>query len=119
MQYDEQVSLLQEFVRAERSGYFALHLYAIAHMQPYFHAARRLQYAKSSQVYMPTMKDLEKSHGYFTIRRKVWFEQLLMRALKTTGGLTRGRQIRNSSLLSENGCGLYHCNYPYVKLWKN
>ena len=60
MQYVEQVSLMQEFVRAERSGYFALHLYAIAHMQPYFHASRRLQYTKSSQVYMPTMKDLEK-----------------------------------------------------------
>ena len=80
IQYAEQVSLMQQFVRAERSGYFALHLHVIAQMQPYFHAAGRLQHANSSQVYLQTMEDLEEkmpsedfkffSHnGYFTMRR--------------------------------------------------
>ena len=103
---------MQQFVRAERSGYFALHLHVIAQMQPYFHAAGRLQYAKSSQAHLQTMEDLEEkmpsedfknfSHnGYFTIRRTsefwsgVWsditIEQVLMRAMKTNGG-----QISNS-----------------------
>ena len=81
----EQVSLMQQFVRAERSGYFALHLRIIAQMQSYFHAAGRLQYAKSSQVYLQAMEDLKEkmpfedcnffSHNdYFTIRRtsKFW-----------------------------------------------
>ena len=45
--------------KAQYSGYFALHLHGVAQMQPYFHAAERLQYTKSSQVYFPTMKDLE------------------------------------------------------------
>ncbi len=38
VQYVEQVSLMQQFVHAERSGYFPLHLHTIARMQPYFHA---------------------------------------------------------------------------------
>ena len=109
---------MQQLVRAERSGYFALHLHVIAQVQPYFHAAGRLQYAKSSQVYLQTMEDLEEkmpsenfnffSHnGYFTIRHtsKFWsgvwsdmtIEQVLMRAMKTNGGLTRGRQISDST----------------------
>ena len=49
----------------------------------------------------------KRCHGYFTIRRtsKVWYvvwsdmtvEQVLMRALKTTGGFIKGRQISNST----------------------
>ena len=33
-QYVEQIVLMQQFVRAERSGNFALHLHAIAQAQP-------------------------------------------------------------------------------------
>lgn len=119
IQYVDQVSLMMQFVRAERSGYFSLHLHTIARMQPYLHAAGRLAYAKSSQVYLQAMEDLEEKmppedwekfvgDGYFTIRRtcKFWsgvwsdmtIEQVLMRAMKTTGGLTRGRRITDSTL---------------------
>lgn len=119
IQYVDQVSLMKQFVRAERSGYFSLHLHTIARMQPYLHAAGRLAYAKSSQVYLQAMEDLEEKmpledwekfvgDGYFTIRRtsKFWsgvwsdmtIEQVLMRAMKTTGGLTRGRRITDSTL---------------------
>ena len=36
-----------------------LHLHDIAQIQPYIHAAGRLQYAKSSPIYLPTMEDIE------------------------------------------------------------
>ena len=79
VQHVEQVSLMQQFVRAERSGYFALHLHVIAQMQPYFHATGRLQYAKSSKIYLQTIEDLEENmplenftkfseNSYFTFR---------------------------------------------------
>ena len=51
---------MQQFVRAEPSGYIALHLHPIGQMQSYFHVTGRLQYAYSSQVYMQTMEALEK-----------------------------------------------------------
>ncbi len=107
IQYAEQVSLMLQFVRAERSGYFSLHPHTIARMQPYFHAAGRLAYAKSSQVYLQAMEDLEEKmptedwekfvgDGYFTIRRtsKFWsgvwsdmtIKQVLMRAMKDDWG---------------------------------
>ena len=52
---------MQQFLRAEPSGYVALHLHLIAEMQPYFHDAGRLQYAKSTQVYLQIMDDLEEN----------------------------------------------------------
>jgi hypothetical protein len=119
IQYLDQVSLMMQFVRAERSGCFSLHLHTIAKMQPYLNAAGHLAYAKSTQIYLQAMDDLEGKmpledwekfvgDGYFTIRRtsKFWsgvwtdmtIEQVLMRAMKTTGGLTRGRGITDSTL---------------------
>ena len=50
---------MQQFLCTEPSGYFALHLHFIAQIQLYFHATGRLQYAKSSQVCLQTMEDLE------------------------------------------------------------
>ena len=49
---------MQQFERADRSGYFALPLHIVVQMQPYFHASERLQYAMSSQVYIQTMENL-------------------------------------------------------------
>ena len=90
------------------------------------------------------MKDLEEKmpsedfkkfseNSYFTFRctSKIWsgvgsgvlvwadmtIEQDFMRVMKTTVGLTRGRQISNR--LSDRGYGLYYCVHPCVKLWKN
>ena len=75
---------MQQFVRAERSGYFALHLHVISQMQLYFHATGRLQYAKSSKIYLQTMEDLEENmplenftkfseNAYFTFRCTIEF----------------------------------------------
>ena len=51
IQYDEQVSLMQQFVRAERSGYFALYLHVIAQMRPYYRITVRKVISSNSANY--------------------------------------------------------------------
>ena len=117
--YMEQVSLMKQIVYAERTGDWALHLRSIEQMIPYFHAAGHLAYAKSARLYLEQMRLLPSSmkdndfrqftqEGFFTIRRKDQFwggnftdqviEQNLMRLFKTSGGMTRGRGITDSTL---------------------
>lgn len=88
-------------------------------MLPYFHASGHFFYAKSAHMYLQDMLDLKASMGefeykkfttqsYFTIRRshKFWsgvssdmtVEQVLMRSIKTQGGLTHGRGWSESVL---------------------
>ena len=88
-------------------------------MLPHLHAAGHLLYAKSAHLYVQQMSELSAkmtsdeynmftTRGFFTIRRtdKFWcgvwsdmtIEQVLMRAIKTSGGLTRGRGISDSTL---------------------
>ena len=119
MQYIRQVALLQRFIRAERTGDWKLHLSCVREMIPHFHAAGHLPYAKSARLYLQQMEALEHTmpgneyaifteKGYFTIRRSDSFwggnfsdqtiEQFLMRQLKTSGGLTHGRGITDSTL---------------------
>ena len=119
VQYIQPVALLQHFVRAERTGDWELHLYCIRQMIPHFHAAGHLHYAKSARLYLQQMESLDKcmpvdeyklftESGYFTIRRQDAFwagnfsdqtiEQFLMRTLKTSGGMTHGRGITDSTL---------------------
>ena len=119
VQYFNQVTLMREFVRAERCGDWQLHLETIRGMIPHFHAAGHLAYAKYAHLYLQQMSKLDakmtpaefqkfSSMGNFTIRRsdKMWagvwtdmtIEQVLMRAIKTSGGLTRGRGMTDSVL---------------------
>lgn len=88
-------------------------------MIPHFHAAGHLPYAKSARLYLQQMNSIAKvmppeeytlfsAKGYFTIRRATEFwsgnfsdqtiEQFLMRMLKTSGGMTHGRGITDSTL---------------------
>ncbi|XP_028418322.1 uncharacterized protein LOC114543611 [Dendronephthya gigantea] len=111
------VMLMRDFIRAERCGDWKLHLVTIRKMLPYFHASAHLAYAKCAHLYIQQMSTLEEkmlpnefeaftSKGYFTVRRtdKMWagvwtdmtIEQVLMRAMKTSGGLTRGRGMTES-----------------------
>lgn len=79
-------------------------------MLPYLAASGHNLYVKSSRVYLQQMDNLKTTHpevlaflqsGHHVIRRsdKFWaglssdlvIEQVLMRSLKTTGGMTRGR----------------------------
>lgn len=119
VQYIRQVALLQHFLRAERTGDWKLHLSCVREIIPHFHAAGHLHYAKAARLYLQQMERLEKSmppeeyqlftdNGYFTIRRSDSFwggnfsdqtiEQFLMRTLKTSGGMTHGRGITDSTL---------------------
>lgn len=73
------VSVLKDFIAAERMGDWNLHLHTIERMIPYFHASGHFPYAKSAQLYLqdmqelPTKMDPEEfqkfTEGYFTARR--------------------------------------------------
>lgn len=69
------------FILAERTGTWKLHLDTITDMLPYFHAAGHIPYAKSAQIHVQEMKkiksklteteyDLFVTKGLFTTRRK-------------------------------------------------
>ncbi|KAF4529941.1 hypothetical protein B566_EDAN016852 [Ephemera danica] len=116
-QYFELISLVKLFIRAERTGDWELHLSCIASMLPIFHAAGHLKYAKYAHVYVQDMMQLKYnmpkneyarfSQGGFTVRRNEWYwsgcwtdliiEQELMRSIKSSGGLTRGRGLTEST----------------------
>ncbi|XP_031784033.1 uncharacterized protein LOC116417072 [Nasonia vitripennis] len=119
IQYWDMLAIVKNFIKAERSGNWDLHLKCIEQMIPYFHASGHNNYAKSAHLYlqdMLTLKDVMDEHqfelfttkGYFTIRRSdkfwcgVWsdmtIEQVLMRSMKTQGGLTHGRGMAESVL---------------------
>lgn len=88
-------------------------------MMPYFHAAGHLHYAKAAHMYIMEMERMEKNlspneydkfakQGQFSIKRTenpctgTWsdkvIEETLMRSMKTSGGITRGRGITQSVL---------------------
>ena len=103
------ITILREVLRAESLGIWDLHLNMIRNILPIFAAAGHDNYVKSAYLYLQKMMQLESDHpdvylafkrGNFVIRRsnRYWgglstdliIEQVLMRSLKSTGGLTRG-----------------------------
>ncbi|CAG2194071.1 unnamed protein product [Mytilus edulis] len=109
-QYMDMIDILRRFIKAERTGNWELHLQTVKDMLPYLAASGHNLYVKSSRVYLQQMENLKTTHpevlaflqsGHHVIRRsdKFWaglssdlvIEQVLMRSLKTTGGMTRGR----------------------------
>ena len=123
----EMMDILRQFIKAERTGDWKLHLQSVLDMLPYFAAAGHNLYAKSAYVYLMNMLELEISNpeiyhlfmkGHHVIRRsdRFWaglstdlvIEQMLMRSLKTVGGLTRGRGMTETQrtlwLLSSPAC---------------
>ena len=105
------------FIRAERSGYWNLHVVAITKMLNLFAAAGHIDYAKSARLHLQNMLNLKNTHPWFyeqfterrlhTVRRseKFWaglwtvliIEQVMMRSIKSSCGLTRGRGITEST----------------------
>jgi hypothetical protein len=127
LQYMGMVDILRKYIRAERTGNWNLHLQAIQEMLPYRAASGHNLYTKSARLYVQQMSDLEAQHpailekfqqGLHVVRRsdRRWaglstdliIEQVLMRNMKTSGGLTRGRgmteQQRTLWLLSTPAC---------------
>lgn len=112
LQYLDMIKLLRGFLTGERTGNWALHLQSLYDMLPYFAASGHNLYLKSIHLYLQKMSRLSEQHpevyrhfleGLHVIRRseRSWagfstdliIEQCLMRSIKTTGGLTRGRGL--------------------------
>ena len=110
LQYMKMIDILRRFIKAERIGNWNLHLQAVQEMLPYFAASGHNLYAKSAYMYLQKMQKLPESHpdvhssflnGFHVIHRsdRYWaglstdlvIEQVLMKSIKTNGGLTRGR----------------------------
>ena len=127
IQYCEMIQLLRKFIKAERTGNWDLHLQSVRDMLPYFAAAGHSLYAKSAYVYITSMQNLEDTHPevfhqfkacHHVFRRsdRYWaglstdlvIEHVLMRSVKSPGGLTRGRGMgeaqRAEWLLSMPAC---------------
>ena len=114
--YMTYVDVIKLFISAERTGSWEDHLVAATQMLNLFAATGHHNYAKSTRLYLQIMQDLPQSHpwlheqfvrfGYHTVRRSdrfwagIWtdlaIEQILMRSVKSRGGLTRGRGFSES-----------------------
>ena len=110
LQYMDMIDILRNFIKAERTGNWRLHLQCVQDMLPYFATSGHRLYAKSAYVYLQMMTALPETHpdvhkkfeeGFHVVRRsnRYWaglstdliIEQVLMRSVKTHGGLTRGK----------------------------
>ena len=132
LQYLEYVQVVKMFIRAERTGNWHEHLEAMRLMLNLFAATGHINYARSARLYLQSMKSLNVDHpwlynqfcktGYHCIRRSdrywagLWpdlvIEQHMMRAIKSSGGLTRGRGMaettRNLWISTLHECGAIH-----------
>ena len=126
-QYMDMICILRDFIKAERTGNWNMHLESLKSMLSYFAASGHNLYVKSAWKYINQMEHLKEQKteaaaffetGYHVIRRTDTFwagissdlaiEQALMRSIKTTGGLTRGRGMSESQralwILSRPDC---------------
>lgn len=55
------VSIIKDFIAAEKSGDWSAHLQNVALMIPFFHSAGHMSYAKSAQLYLQDMHDLKEN----------------------------------------------------------
>jgi hypothetical protein len=127
IQYMDMINIMKMFIKAERMGDWQLYLYSLEKMLPFFAASGHNLYLKSVYCHLQQMGTLENDHpdiyqkfckGYHVIRRsnRYWagistdlvIEQTLMRSVKTTGGMTRGKgmseQQRAQWVLSMPAC---------------
>ena len=104
------------FIRAERTSNWNLHLISVERMLPLFAATGHIHYAKSARLYLQMMLNLPNDapwlyeqfavYGNHAIHRTaqywkgIWsdlaIEQVLMRSIKSRGGLTRGKGMTDS-----------------------
>jgi hypothetical protein len=135
--YMRSVDLVKTFLLAERTGNWHLHLDTVSRMLPLFAASGHRNYAKSARLYVQEMQELENAYpwlymqftaGLHSIRRsdRVWaglscdlvIEQTMMRAGKSTGGLTRGRgmheAVRTTWLSTLTDCASIHAALSHV-----
>lgn len=114
----EMVDIVRSFLRSERTGDWSLNLQTLLNMLPYMAASGHNLYTKSLHIYLQLMGELPNEHpevynkfvhGLHVVRQsdRFWaglstdliIEQVLMRSLKTSGGLTRGRGMTETQRL--------------------
>jgi len=120
LQYCHYVDVLRSFIRAERMGDWARHLSSVTQMLNLFAATGHNNYAKSARLYIERMMKLSGEHpwlqtkfaheGLHSVRRssRMWaglstdltIEQVMMKSLKSQGGLTHGRGLTDSVRLT-------------------
>ena len=109
VQYLDYIKIVKIFILAERTGNLHLHLVTMEQMINLFAGTGHVHSAKSSRLYLQLMMDLQNdfpwlykeftNHGFNTVLRserywsELWtdlvIEQVLMRSIKSRGGLTR------------------------------
>ena len=106
LNYTEYVEIVQQFITAERTHNWPLHVSTTKNMINLFAATGHNNYAKTCRLYLQSIETLEKEHsliheqfilGNHCVRRteKIWsgiwtdlsIEQILMRSLKGRGGV--------------------------------
>ena len=116
-QYMEYIDIVKNYIRAERTGDWLLHLASVEKMLNLFAATGHIHYTKSCRLFLQQMSELSSKHpelfkeftegGHHCIRRSnrywagLWsdliIEQVMMRSIKSSGGLTRGRGFSEST----------------------
>lgn len=118
LQYMHMVDILRNFIKAERTGNWQLHLACVKDMLPFFAASGHNLYVSSARLYLQAMTELEStapeiysafSNGLHVVRRsdRYWgglstdlvIEQVLMKNIKGCGGLTHGRGMTENQQL--------------------
>ena len=106
LNYVHYIEIVQQFITAERTSNFALHISTTKQMINLFAATAHNNYAKTCRLYLQSVDKLEKDHpqifkqfsfGNYTVRRTdmIWsglwtdlsIEQILMKSLKGRGGV--------------------------------
>ena len=129
LRYARYIEVAKNFVAAERTSDWQLHLDSLDEMLNVFAATGHGNYAKCARLYLEEMRTLSQTHpllhkefmdGNHSVKRsaKCWrglwtdlaIEQMYMRDIKSAGGLTRGRGMQESTrllwVLSLNSCAI-------------
>ena len=115
LKYLDYVQIPKDFIRADRTSDWFLHLSTVKKMLYIFAAAGHRSYAKAARIYLQLMHELPETHsslykrlahGFHAIHRtdRCWaglpmdliIEQTMMRTAKSRGGLTHGRGMTES-----------------------
>lgn len=107
IKFQDMINIMKDFLTAERTGNWKLHLKILMKMIPYFASAGHNNYLKSTYLYLQNMNKLEDDKpdvydkflsGYHVIRRSDTFwgglscdlviEQDLMRTMKSSGNIS-------------------------------
>ena len=65
------IQIIKDFIRAERTGNWSLHLHSVRNMLNLFAATGHLHYAKCARLYLQQMIDLEFKFPHSSSIRKV------------------------------------------------